>query len=117
MSQMKLKTIVAYIAIIAVSGLIAACTTADQERIATTIAEDESVQDQLIAIGHVLETREAEYTPTPVSESTDQNSDAPKTDNNAGPPDFHLTVTAHAEECGTDPLEMSFECLTAGMRQ
>ena len=59
-----------YLTVIIVAAwvaLIAACTTADQERIATTIAEDEEVQDRLIAAGNVLETREAAYTPTPVT--------------------------------------------------
>ncbi len=44
-----------------------ACTVADQERIATTIAEDEEVQDRLIEAGNILETREAAYTPTPMA--------------------------------------------------
>lgn len=56
-----------YIAVIACASVVAACTTADQERIATTIAEDEEVQDRLIEVGDILETREAEYTPTPLA--------------------------------------------------
>ena len=59
--------ITALIAIIAVAGIVSACTAAQQELAATQIAEDTEIQDRLIEAGNILETREAEYTPTPIA--------------------------------------------------